>query len=124
MRVMRIAAIGCVALGAASRVGVAQYSPQQQTDISGQHAHPAPGDLGDSDAPGDLKERMEAQQKRAINDDRHKRLVADTDKLVALANELKAEVAKSQKDELNVVVVRKAAEMEKLAHDVKSRMSY
>ena len=66
---------------------------------------------------------MEQQQKRATNDERHRKLLADTDKLVALANELKAEVDKSQKDELNMVVVRKAAEMEKLAHDVKTRMS-
>ncbi len=55
-------------------------------------------------------------------DERHKRLVADTAKLVALTNELKAEVEKASKDELSLDVVRKAAEIEKLARDVKDRM--
>lgn len=55
-------------------------------------------------------------------DDRHKRLLSDTAKLVELTNELKNEVDKANKDELSLDVVRKAAEIEKLAHDVKERM--
>ncbi len=55
-------------------------------------------------------------------EERHKRLLADTAKLVELTNELKSEVDKASKDELSVDVVRKAAEIEKLARDVKERM--
>ena len=55
-------------------------------------------------------------------DERHKRLLSDTAKLVELTNELKNEVDKASKDELSVDVVRKAAEIERLAHDVKERM--
>ncbi len=55
-------------------------------------------------------------------DERHKRLLSDTAKLVELTNELKDEIDKSSKDELSLDVVRKAAEIEKLAHDVKERM--
>lgn len=55
-------------------------------------------------------------------DDRRKRLLADTARLVALSNELQSEVDKASKDELSLDVVRKAAEIEKLAHDVKERM--
>ena len=55
-------------------------------------------------------------------DDRRKHLLADTARLVALTSELKEEVDKSTKDELSLDVVRKAAEIEKLAHDVKERM--
>jgi hypothetical protein len=55
-------------------------------------------------------------------DERRKRLQADTAKLVELTNELKNEVDKANKDELSLDVVRKAAEIEKLAHDVKERM--
>ena len=55
-------------------------------------------------------------------DERHKRLLADTARLVELTNELKTEVDKASKDELSLDVVRKAAEIEKLAHDVKDRM--
>lgn len=55
-------------------------------------------------------------------DERHKRLVSDTARLVELTNELKTEVDKAAKDELSLDVVKKAAEIEKLAHDVKERM--
>ena len=55
-------------------------------------------------------------------EERHKKIVADTAKLVALTNELKTEVEKASKDELSLDIVRKAAEIEKLARDVKDRM--
>jgi len=51
-----------------------------------------------------------------------KRLVADTDKLLALATDLKAQVDKSTKDTLSVDVIKKAEEIEKLARSVKERM--
>ncbi len=69
------------------------------------------------------KARLELNRVKYANDERHKKLVADTDKLLALATELKAEVDKAGKDELSVTVVKRASEMEKLAHDVKQRMS-
>jgi hypothetical protein len=56
------------------------------------------------------------------SDDRHKRLIADTDKLLQLATELKVDVDKSSPNELSVKVIQKATEMEKLSHDVKERM--
>ena len=48
--------------------------------------------------------------------------MADTDKLLALATDLKAQVDKSTKDTLSVDVIKKADEIEKLAHSVKERM--
>jgi hypothetical protein len=65
---------------------------------------------------------LEDQQARMRNSDRQKQLVDDTQKLLALANELKAEVDKSSKDTLSLDVVRKADEIEKLAHNVKEKM--
>lgn len=65
---------------------------------------------------------MQEQQARARSNDRQRRLVADTDKLLALATELKQDVAKTNKDVLSVDVVKKADEIEKLAHSVKERM--
>ena len=65
---------------------------------------------------------MEAQRARFATDERHKKLQEDTAKLLALSTELKAEVDKTTKDELSLDVVRKAGEIEKLAHDVKERM--
>jgi hypothetical protein len=65
---------------------------------------------------------MDEERMKAMNDDRHKKLAADVDRLMALTNELKSDVDKANKDELSVLVIRKAAEIEKLAHDVQSRM--
>jgi len=49
-------------------------------------------------------------------------LRADTERLYKLTEELKEEVAKSNKDTLSVSVVKKAEEVEKLARSVKERM--
>ena len=62
------------------------------------------------------------KQAELRNADRQKRLVADTDKLLALATDLKQQVDKSTKDTLSVDVIKKADEIEKLAHSVKERM--
>lgn len=62
------------------------------------------------------------QLRKALNDDRHKRLENDVAKLQTLTSELKTDVDKANKDELSLDVMRKAAEIEKLAHDVQSRM--
>ena len=62
------------------------------------------------------------RQEQARNNERQKRLVADTEKLLTLATELKQEVDKTNKDVLSVDVIKKAEEIEKLAHGVKERM--
>jgi nitric oxide reductase activation protein len=66
--------------------------------------------------------RAEEQQARIRSTERQKKLVADTDKLLALATELKTDVDKTNKDILSVDVIKKADEIEKLAHSVKERM--
>ena len=76
----------------------------------------------DTPADGPLDGRLEHDQARLRNADRQKQLEADTQKLVALANELKADVDKSNKDTLSLDVVRKADEIEKLAKSVRDKM--
>jgi len=71
---------------------------------------------------GPLEGRLERDQAKLRNADRQKQLEADTQKLLALANELKAEVEKSNKDTLSLDVVRKADEIEKLAKSVRDKM--
>jgi hypothetical protein len=66
--------------------------------------------------------QMEQDQAKMRNVDRQKQLVLDTQKLLALANELKTDVDKSSKDTLSLDVIRKADEIEKLAHSVKEKM--
>lgn len=66
--------------------------------------------------------QLEQEQAKLRNTDRQRKLVADMERLVALANELKSQVDKSNKDTLSLDVVRKADEIEKLAHSVKEKM--
>ena len=79
--------------------------------------------------PPDANARMvmnqkEAQQKNfeAVNAERKKQIGDDSAHLLKLANELKAEVDKTDKDTLSIAVIRKADEIEKLAHIVKEKM--
>ena len=55
-------------------------------------------------------------------EERQAQLVADTNKLYQLAQELQTEVAKSSKNTLSLAVVKKAAEVERLAKSLKERM--
>ncbi len=81
-----------------------------QSDISGAHEEPS------------INARMQEQLADRRNSDRQKQLVADTEKLFALAEQLRNEVAKSNKDQLSVPVVKKSEEIEKLARAVKEKM--
>ena len=54
---------------------------------------------------------------------RHAQLAADTKRLYQLAIELRAEVAKTNKDTLSLTVVNKTEEVEKLAKSLKTRMA-
>jgi hypothetical protein len=58
----------------------------------------------------------------AANLERRKQLADDSAKLVKLATDLKTEVDKTTKDTLSLSVIRKADEIEKLAHSVKEKM--
>lgn len=58
-----------------------------------------------------------------MNADRQKSMVSDTDKLVKLARQLDAEIASNPTDELTPEELRKVAEIEKLAHNVKAKMA-
>ena len=67
------------------------------------------------------KEMLERQAKEA-NKRRQEDIRTDTDKLLQLATELKAAVDKSNEHLLSIDVVRKADEVEHLAHKVKEKM--
>jgi hypothetical protein len=56
--------------------------------------------------------------------EQRRRVLADTAKLVELSNQLKAAVDSSSKDQLSLDVLRKAAEIEKTAHDLKGWVKY
>ena len=78
--------------------------------------------MGDEAGTGITNPRTVEDMERMRNVERQKKLQADTDKLLALATALKTDMDKSTKDTLSLDVVRKADEIEKLAHSVKERM--
>ena len=79
---------------------------------------PPQGDTTNPDIPSAQKKDME----KKANEQRHADLKRDTDKLLQLSTELKQYVDKSNENILSVDVVRKAEEIEKLAHSVKVKM--
>jgi hypothetical protein len=65
---------------------------------------------------------MNPEAQKKILDDNEKDIKKKIERLYALATELKAEVDKTDSSKvLNLTVVKKAEEIEKLAHDIKSR---
>jgi hypothetical protein len=114
---LRLTVVGAVLMAMASgSVSVGQYEQVQQ----GQHF---PGQARQpSDLDPNTDPRRLEQQEDARSTERQKRLVADTDKLLALATDLKQQVDKTNKNILSVDVIKKAEEIEKLAHSVKERM--
>ncbi len=68
----------------------------------------------------EAQQRLEMAKKENIK--RQQELKKDTDKLLELATELKQDVDKTNENTLSVDVIKKAEEIEKLAHSVKDKM--
>jgi hypothetical protein len=68
----------------------------------------------------DTAQRLELERLRIA--ERQKRLMEDTDKLLALSMALKEQVVESDKNVLSLDMVKKADQIEKLAHSVKERI--
>ena len=66
--------------------------------------------------------KMEKEMAKKANQERQADLRRDTEKLLKLATELKQYVDKTNENVLSVNVLKKAEEIEKLAHSVKDKM--
>jgi hypothetical protein len=69
-----------------------------------------------------MEEKMEHEREKAMNKQRQTSLQKDTDHLLELATELKADVDKTTEHTLSLEVIKKAEEIEKLAKSVKEKM--
>jgi hypothetical protein len=108
-----IAAIGAAAAGAQST------APNPDKSIH----DPVLTALPDANAQMEMRDKKAREQSfDAANTERKKQIADDSARLLQLATELKAEVDKTTKDTLSLAVIRKADEIEKLAHDVKTKM--
>jgi hypothetical protein len=126
-KVRCVGAILALILGAGLRTtpvaAQQQHQPGALPDLSQPTSSPHVPGMGSADStPDPLHATMKEQMIRQANEQRHKKMVDDANKLVQLSNELKADVEKTQKDELSIEVLKKAAELEKLAHDVQQKM--
>jgi hypothetical protein len=86
--------------------------PQLPPIVGPRPEEPAP------DIPSSIRKEME----KKANQQRQADLKRDTDKLLKLSTELKDYVDKSNENILSVDVIKKADEIEKLAHSVKMKM--
>lgn len=68
------------------------------------------------------KSKLERDMAKRASQERQAALKRDTDKLYKLATELKDYVDKTNENVLSLEVVKKAEEIEKLAHSVKEKM--
>jgi hypothetical protein len=128
MRVLRVAVAGAI-LGAACCVNGNGGTATQQSSVPPATATVPWGSVpamttpsGGNNSANPLDPRIAEQREKLQDSERQKRLVADTDKLLALATNLKQQVDKTDKGVLSIDVIKKADEIEKLAHSVKEQM--
>ena len=117
----RLASLFCVLFVLTVGIPAQVQSPNptaQQQDSTTTAAPPAQKPA----TPESKQNDSAAQKPMSPQEARQAQIVADTDKLYQLAQELQAEVAKSGKNTLSLAVVKKAAEVEKLAKSLKERM--
>jgi hypothetical protein len=70
----------------------------------------------------EVRAKIEKDMAKKANRERQVQLQRDTESLLKLATELKQYVDKSNEHTLSLDVVKKAEEIEKLAHSVKEKM--
>ena len=103
-----------IALTLPTVLALSFYLPAQQNT-------PPPGAVPSSQPSGQKSDAEAARAPLTPEEKKRADLMADTEKLYKLTQELKAEVAKSNKDTLSVSVVKKAQEVERLAKSIKER---
>jgi hypothetical protein len=110
--------------GVARNTGIVeaqQSSPERNADpIMPPPSQPSAMTSEDPSVAGRMgQDRIEAMKLA----DRRNHAQKDIDKLVALTNELQLAFAKTNQGQLPVELVKKAKEVEKLAHDLQSQMN-
>lgn len=119
LRALRVTLWLAMALPA---VGLSQNSGTNGPYTTSPHGFPQSGSspIGSEDGSFPVQSEKRLHQ---INVERQKALVANTNRLLALVTELRDEIAKSNPGDLTPEQLRKVAEIEKLAHNIKESMS-
>jgi hypothetical protein len=115
--------LGCALLLCAGLTPLTGSAQSNGPNIDKPYLLPEANRLPDANQQMKMRDTQVKQQSfDAANTERKKQLSDDSSKLLTLAMALKAEVDKTNKDMLSLNVIRKADEIEKLAHDVKEKM--
>ena len=97
---------------------------QGSTAAGQQSGVPRLGEVqGPSEDMGAMDSRLAARQIQLLNVQRQKTIVSDTEKILKLATELKAEIDSGDSASLSPEQMHKISEIEKLARNVKQKMS-
>lgn len=97
--------------------GLSSQSPSQPAPLPPVIREPQTEEPNPPNMPDAAKEMQKKQ-----NEQRQADLKRDTDRLLKLSTELKDYVDKSNENILSLDVIKKADEIEKLAHSVKTKM--
>jgi len=114
---VKILSASCVLLYTLQVFSTAQQSRQQQP-------LPTPGiqQGGPADNTPNVPPQFEREMQKKANQQRQAELKRDTEKLLKLSTELKEYVDKTNSNVLSMDVIKKAEEIEKLAHSVRVKM--
>jgi len=105
-------ALGTLSCPGASAQGMGTQTPD--ASVSGTRQQQ------DREDPFTLQQKKEMAKKQ--NELRQQEIKKDTDKLLELATELKQYVDKTNENTISLDVIKKAEQIEKLAHTVKDKM--
>jgi len=108
------------------RLGIVLILCSASSSVSAQNSRMPPSQLPENPSQqqpeADARSKMERDMAKKANQERQVALKKDTDKLLKLATELKEYVDKTNENMLSMDVIKKAEEIEKLAHSVRDKM--
>jgi hypothetical protein len=98
-------------------------NPLNQSPLNQNPLNQNPRQQAPFDPASDWDPLLAARQLKAMNAERQKTMVTDTERLLRLAQEINSDIGAGDRNAFTLVEVRKIADIEKLAHDVKQKMS-
>lgn len=108
-----VVAVGLCVLCFSAAMACAQNLPPQYPGMA-----PEPGHQQHDE----IDKQMEKTRLKKANQERQEQIKLDTDKLLQLSTELKQYVDKTNENILSLDVIKKADEIERLAHAIKEKM--
>jgi hypothetical protein len=114
-KLFAVVALFLMTLGRSTPCSSQEPSPSQIPRIN-------PPSPPQSDPGSEERAKIERDMAKKANQDRQSQLQRDADSLLKLATELKQYVDKTNEHTLSLDVIKKAGEIEKLAHSVKEKM--